>query len=204
MIRIYGNHILTFAGCYANGMLLCVLYITLKRKVSELSAGQKAVYKNDTESEEKCICLAATGTAIGCVFHLCRMLQDLGKGELQVIQLQQRFELSLVFSCFLLALPFAWKGIQWLFANRLMKFIAAISYNLYIWHQYIAVKLKEYRIPYWEGDTPPNMTGDRAWMWKYQILIVVTALVAAVAMTYGIEKPLTGLMEGRYRKRNKR
>ena len=26
-IRAYGNHMATFAGCYANGMLLCMLYI---------------------------------------------------------------------------------------------------------------------------------------------------------------------------------
>lgn len=172
-IRVLGNHMLTFAGCYANGMLLSMLYITLK---------QKEVQNKYTE-------LAASVAVIGCLFYLSHMMKQLGTGELQVVQLQQRFELSLVFSCFLLALPFACKAFKALFANRLMTFLAGISYNFYIWHQYIAVKLKTYHIPFWEGDTPPNMTGDRVWMWKYQILIVLVSLAVAAALTYGFEKP---------------
>lgn len=173
-IRVLGNHMLTFAGCYANGMLLGMLYITLKTKGVENKYTQ----------------LAASVAAAGCLFYLSRMMKRLGAGELQVLQLRQRFELSLLFSCFLLALPFACRAFQVLFANRLMTFLAGISYNLYIWHQYIAVKLKTYRIPYWEGDTPPNITGDRAWMWKYQILIAAVSLAAAAALTYGFEKPV--------------
>ena len=173
-IRVYGNQILTFAGCYANGMLLCMLYITLK------SRNLENVYTG----------LAATVIMFCCLLHLSSMMRELGRGELQIVQLQQRFEMSLVFSVFLLALPFACKAVQFLFANRVVKFLAVISYNWYIWHQYIAVKFKQYRIPYWEGDTPPNMTGDEVWMWKYQILIVVVSLVVAVVMTYCVEKPV--------------
>ena len=71
-----------------------------------------------------------------------------------------------------------------------MTFVSGISYNLYIWHQYIAVKLKEHRIPYWEGETPPNQIGDRSWMWKYQLLIIAVSLLVAIIMTYGFEKPV--------------
>lgn len=177
-IRVLGNHMLTFAGCYANGMLLCMLYITVRGK------GLENRYTR----------LAASVTVVGCLLHLSRMLRDLGVGALQVVQLRQRFELSLVFSCFILALPFACRGFRLLFANKLMTFLAGISYNLYIWHQYIAVKLKVYRIPYWEGEVPPNMSEDKVWMWKYQILIVVAALMAAIIVTYAFEKPMTRLL----------
>ncbi len=173
-IRYYGNQILTFAGCYANGMLLAVLYITLKRKNIENTYTR----------------LVATIAVFCCILHLNGMLKELGSGELQIVQLQQRFELSLVFSVFLLALPFACKAFKWLFSNKVVNFIALISYNLYIWHQYIAVKLKEYRIPYWEGDVPPNQTGDKVWMWQYQILIVAVSLIVAVLLTYFFEKPI--------------
>ena len=173
-IRVLGNHMLTFAGCYANGMLLCIFYILIKGK----------------DLENKYTQLAASAAVVGCLFYLSRMMKGLGAGTLQIIQLQQRFELSLVFSCFLLALPFACKAFKVLFANKLMTFLAGISYNFYIWHQYMAVGLKTLRIPVWEGSTPPNMTGDSVWMWKYQILIVVAALVVAVVMTYGLEKPV--------------
>ena len=49
--------------------------------------------------------------------------------------------------------------------------------------------LKEKRIPYWSGDTPPNMTGDRVWQWKYQILIIVVSAAMAVAVTLIVEIP---------------
>lgn len=173
-IRVMGNHMLTFAGCYANGMLLAMLYITLKEK----------------NAENRYTRLAASVAVIGCMFCLSAMTRQLGKGELQVVQLQQRFGLSIVFSCFLLALSFACRAIQFLFTNKLMKFLAGISYNFYIWHQYIAVKLKTMHIPYWEGEKPPNMTGDRVWMWKYQLLIVATSLIVGTALTYGFEKPV--------------
>ena len=174
MIRYYGNQVLTFAGCYANGILLAMLYITIKQK------GVENTYTR----------LAAAIAAISCVLHLSDMMKELGRGELQVVQLQQRFELSLVFSVFLLALPFACKALKWLFVNRVVRFVAVISYNWYIWHQYIAVKLKQYHIPYWEGDTPPNQLDDRVWMWKYQILIVVVSLIVATFLTYLFEKPV--------------
>lgn len=172
-IRVLGNHILSFAGCYANGMLMAVLYILIKKKNLENTYTR----------------LLATVTLFCCVTHLSDMMRDLGSGNLQVVQLQQRFEMSFVFSVFLLALPFACRAVKWLFTNRLVRFLALISYNWYIWHQYIAVKLKEYRIPYWEGDTPPNQLYDTVWMWKYQILIVVLSLIVAALMTYCVEKP---------------
>lgn len=181
MIRAYGNHMATFAGCYANGMLICLLYITLRRSVTE----------------NRYTRLVSTGAVLGCVLHLSRMMRQLGAGEVQVIQLGQRFELSLVFSVFLLSLPFACGWLKLLFSNRAMGLLAGISYNFYIWHQYIAVKCKEWRIPYWEGDVPPNMTGDRAWMWRYQILITALSFAVALALTYGLERPVSNALKKR-------
>ena len=187
MIRAFGNHMATFAGCYANGMLLCLLYITFRTR----------------KAENRYTRLAATGAVLCCVVCLSRMMERLGEGNLQAAQLQQRFGLSLVFSCFLLSLPFACRGVKLLFSNKVMGFLAAISYNLYIWHQYIAVKCKEHHIPFWEGDVPPNMTGDREWMWKYQILILVLSLAAAIIVTYGLERPLDKALRKLWKTREK-
>ena len=78
---------------------------------------------------------------------------------------------------------------QKLYSNRVASLFCKFSYNLYLWHQMIAVWLKEKRIPYWSGDTPPNMTGDRVWQWKYQILIIVVSAAVAVAVTLIVEIP---------------
>lgn len=175
MIRVYGNHILTFAGCYANGMLLGMLYITLKGR----------------SAENRYTKYAATLAVFCCILYIGRMMGRLGVEELQVEQLRQRFELSLVFSCFILALPFSCECLKRFFAHSILRFLAVISYNFYIWHQYVAVKCKEYRFPFWEGEVPPNMTGDLTWMWKYQMIVVIISMVVAVIMTYGVEKPLS-------------
>lgn len=181
MIGVYGNHMATFAGCYANGMLLCLLYITLRGRMAE----------------NRYTRLAATGAVLCCMLHLSRMMGQLGTGQLQAVQLGQRFELSLVFSVFLLSLPFAYRGLRFLFANKASGLLAGVSYNFYIWHQYIAVKCKEWHIPHWEGDVPPNMTNDRPWMWKYQILVTVLSLAAAFAVTYGLERPVSNALKKR-------
>ena len=82
-----------------------------------------------------------------------------------------------------------------------MAFLAVISFNFYICHQYIAVKLKEFRIPDWEGEELPNMTGDVQWQWGYMLLCVVLAFAVAVAMTYLVERPAAKVIQNLYKKR---
>ena len=178
MIRAMENHMFTFAGCYANGMLLCMLYITLKKQ----------------QGENRYTRLAATVLFLCAVRHLHGMMGLLGGEDRLLVQLGQRFELSLTFCGILMGLFFAGRWAVRIFSGRIMRFIAAISYNLYIWHQYLAVKCKGYRIPFWEGDTPPNMLGDRLWMGKYQILIIVVSLAVAAVLTYGVEKPAAAFL----------
>ena len=105
-------------------------------------------------------------------------------------QVDYRFLLSLLFLLILFSIIMADRYFRWLLGNRVMKFLAGISFNLYICHQFIAVRLKQFRIPYWEGDVPPNHLGDKPWMWKYLILCIVVSLVVATAMTYLVEKPI--------------
>lgn len=74
--------------------------------------------------------------------------------------------------------------------SRIWAWLAGISYNFYLWHQWLAVVLKyDLRIPPWQGDTPPNQTGDHRWMLTYLVLAWVAALAAAVAATYLVERP---------------
>ena len=71
-----------------------------------------------------------------------------------------------------------------------MRFLSVISYNVYIWHQWIAVRLKEWRIPFWwSGEEPPNMTGDARWQWTYTALIFLATFAVAIAATYLVEHP---------------
>jgi len=96
---------------------------------------------------------------------------------------------SFLFALFLFSTACAGEYYQKLYSNRGASLFCKFSYNLYLWHQMIAVWLKEKRMPYWSGDTPPNMTGDRVWQWKYQILIIVVSAAVAVAVTLIVEIP---------------
>ena len=74
------------------------------------------------------------------------------------------------------------------------RFFAAISYNLYIWHQWIAVRLKQWRIPYWEGTEYPNFTGNRPWQEKYTAVVFLVSIAVAVLLTYVVERPANRAM----------
>lgn len=185
----YVNHILTFAGVYANGMLFSVLYVIWKKY----------------GKENKYTMLAFTVLSIGCIICFRNILfQYGGDTDLSVVQLKTRIGQSFLFSGFIFSTACAAGWYQKLFSNRLMRFVCTISYNLYIWHQIIAVKLKQYRIPYWEGEIPPNMTGDKVWQWKYQIIIIVVSVGVAILVTYGFEIPVAKFLRQKVAKSSKK
>lgn len=46
-------------------------------------------------------------------------------------------------------------------SGGLLRWLAGASYGFYLWHQSVAVWLKQARIPFWEGDVPPTSGGTR-------------------------------------------
>ena len=86
--------------------------------------------------------------------------------------------------------------------RRALRFLAGITMNFYLWHQALAVWLKyRWRIPAWQGDTPPNQLGDAAWMGRYNALCWGVALAAALAGTYLVEKPAARWLKKRAARR---
>lgn len=168
------NQTLTFASVYANGMLGAWVYV--------------AMTKNRQKNREESIFWTMAALAcVGIYKVMCEHRMSYAADTRW--QVDYRYLLSLVFLLFVISVIMAVHWFQKIWDNRAMRFLAGISYNLYICHQYIAVKLKELRIPYWEGDTPPNQSGDKVWMWKYFLLCVGITMLVAVAMTYLIERP---------------
>jgi len=176
---MYVNHTLTFFSVFANGMLGAWAYVSMNKE------------RIRNKAEEMLFLLLAIG---GC--WLFKMMCEHRSRYISNTrwQIDYRFLLSLLFLLILISCILAGRYLRWLLGNRVMKFLAGISFNLYICHQYISVKLKQFRIPYWEGDTPPNQLGDKPWMWKYLILCIVVSFVVAVLMTYLVEKPLAKLI----------
>lgn len=185
---MYVNHTLTFFSVFANGMLGAWAYVSINRE------------RIRSKAEETLFFLLAIGGM--CLFKvMCQhRSQYINSTRWQV---DYRFLLSLLFLLILFSVIMSQRYWGPLLGNRFMRFLAGISFNLYICHQYISVKLKEFRIPYWEGDTPPNQLGDKPWMWKYLLLCIVVSFVVAVLMTYLVEKPLAKLIL-KERKKNER
>lgn len=171
---LYVNHVLTFIPVYANGILAAWIYVSMT----------KGRERNKAEG------VLGGIAALVCIYMYFLLTKELmaapSGGKWQV---ENRFLLSLLFMVFILAVIFSAKWVRCIFDNRVMAFLSGISYNVYICHQYIAVKFKEFRIPHWEGDICPNELGDKVWQWKYMIGCILLTLLVATAMTYLIERP---------------
>ena len=186
---LYVNNAFTFVGVYANGMLGAWVYIAMTK-------GRK---KNSAEG------IFFAMVSLGSIWLYKIMCEHrMNYGSDTKWQVDYRYLLSLLFLIFVVSTIMAGDSYKKIFANSIMRFFAGISYNLYICHQYISVKLKEFRIPYWEGDTPPNQLGDRVWMWKYLILCILVSAVIAIVMTYLVEKPMAKLILKWYQKKVKK
>ena len=85
---------------------------------------------------------------------------------------------------------FAVRGFQLVLANRVLLFMAAISYNLYLWHQPLARELQKLRIPPYATADPH---GDPHWMLVFNFVALPVAIGVAALITYGFEQPLLRL-----------
>ena len=80
-------------------------------------------------------------------------------------------------------------------SNRFVRFLSGISFNFYIWHQWLAVKLKEWRIPPYLAEANPNQAGEMPWQLHYTLLCFAAAIALAALITYLVEKPAARKMK---------
>lgn len=78
---------------------------------------------------------------------------------------------------------------QILLDNPPLRYLAAISYNLYLYHQIIARELLQHGIPPYRGD--PRY--DPQWQARYSALAAAVSLAIATVTTEGVERPLLQL-----------
>lgn len=73
-------------------------------------------------------------------------------------------------------------------ANKILVFLSLVSYNLYIWHDYILLQLLKYRIPHFIGDSQHNNPSFNPFL--YTILAFGISIAIATLVTYLFERPL--------------
>jgi peptidoglycan/LPS O-acetylase OafA/YrhL len=102
----------------------------------------------------------------------------------------------LALTCFAAALGslFAARPLQRVLANRALLFLAAISYNLYLWHQPLARELLRLRIPPYATADPH---ADKSWMLAFEMVALPLATGVAALATYALERPILRLRSWR-------
>ena len=180
-LRITLNQLAGFLGVFANGMLSAYLYVRIRNSTREKSS--------------VLLCLASVLVFILSVYVLSLLQKRAAVAQpVQDFQARYRFPLSVVFSLILLSVSLGGPLFRVVLGNPLMHFLALISYNLYIWHQWIAVHLKEVRFPFWAGEELPNIAGNTVWQQKYTWTVLAVSVAIAALITYLYERPLHDLL----------
>ncbi|MGH7729223.1 MAG: acyltransferase family protein [Vulcanimicrobiaceae bacterium] len=99
---------------------------------------------------------------------------------------------DLAFFALALGSLFAWRWWQALLANRALRFLAVISYNLYLWHLVITRVLLDHRFLPYPGD--PQL--DPRWQLAYTGIAFAASIAVGSLFTFALERPLLRLRPG--------
>ena len=172
---IYVNRLSAMLDVYANGMLAAWAYVRLQ----------------DAPSTTARAWINTALTILSAVLIYKILSAQLTRRGAEIVrqgQMLWRFPLSALGCAFLLCGSRSIRLLRGLFSNRITRFLSGISFNFYIWHQFLAVKLKEWRIPPSVSDAP-NRDCEQPWQSRYTLLCFAAALGAAILVTYAVEKP---------------
>ncbi len=177
--RIMVNRFLTFLPVFANGMMAAHLYVwygeKVKRKTIPSIIGTIAAF--------------AAIYAIACLFKMCSAAGN--AGNQQVWQMKYRIVLSFAFTAFLLGMAISAKPVRKLLDNRVLAAIAAVSYNLYLWHQWLIVRLC---VAFGAKSGADIANGGAGMQWTVTVTALIIAFTVAIVITYGFEKPMSKLI----------
>ena len=180
-LDMYINQLPAMLDVYANGMLAAVFTAELEKHAHTKTAD-----------------LFFLALSMFGFLMLWRLIQT-HYGELfpmearKLGQLNHRFELSAVGALILVSGESSYLLYRRIFSNRVTRFLSGISFNAYIWHQVLAVKLKEWKIPNYISESP-NSAGEMPWQLTYTLTCFALSLAIAAALTYLFERPLTKML----------
>ena len=182
---LYFNQLPAFLDVYANGFVAAGIYVSMRRLKED---GWSRVLMT------VCAALAVYG-----LLALCRAQAAEQAGEfIRRGQMNRRFLLSVLLSVLMLGTTLGLGGVRLLLGNRITRVMSQISYQMYMWHQVLAVQLRTWGIPA-SAHALPNQVGDRVWQRSYELLCYMGALVISALVTYLIEQPIARRFSGRAR-----
>lgn len=187
-MSMYFNQLPAFLDVYANGFAAAHLYSFLRKHLEQAFGKERGGF----------FPVRAGFTAVCCMgFYLLYIIaqNQAAAPVIQQGQMDRRFPLSVVLSAVMVSAAFSLPPVRFLLGNYLMRFLSAISFQFYIWHQWIAVKLKEWNVPY--SSFPEPNRQDEPWRLPYTLLCFAIAIAAAAVITYCFERPIARKLRGR-------
>ena len=185
------NQFPAFLDVYATGMLAALFYVALAKKFPRPPVWVR---------------LAATVIACAAVYAVILLMQSQagsnGYNAIRLTQMNQRFFLAAALALCMVGLALSFQVVRFVFSNPVMKFLSAISFNYYIWHQVLAVWLKEWHIPPYATENPNN-PAEQPWQLLYTFACFGFAVLLASALTFGLEKPAAALVHKIFHRRPK-
>lgn len=173
---LFVNRLPNMLDVYANGMMAAHIFVKLAK--SENRRGLIAT-----------LGLAAAVIGLWGVFRIIgEQARTSGYDALRAGQLHWRWLFTFCGSLFLAGGSLTFGPVRMLFSNRIVRFLSGVSFNFYIWHQWLAVKLKAWHIPTYINEMP-NKAGEQPWQMQYTLLCFIAPFVLSVLITCLVEKP---------------
>ena len=168
---MYINQLPAFLDVYALGMLGAMGY----------EAGRAFLEKCAPRRKTALQWAAAAGLAL-CIWVVLQILHaqcTMGQQStalLRLGQLKHRLPLALALLGCILTSAFLPRPLEWLLGNRLMRWLSGLTFNFYIWHQFLAVQ-------YVRNWFPNTLHSDPGLQWAFTVLCYASTLVLAAALT---------------------
>ena len=168
---MYINQLPAFLDVYALGMLGAMGY----------EAGRAFLEKCAPRRKTALQWASAAGLAL-CIWVVLQILHaqcTMGlqsTASLRLGQLKHRLPLALALLGCILTSAFLPRPLEWLLGNRLMRWLSGLTFNFYIWHQFLAVQ-------YVRNWFPNTLHSDPGLQWAFTVLCYASTLVLAAALT---------------------
>jgi len=179
-INHYMNQLPGMIDVYVGGMLAAHITAQLKRTL--------------TDEQQKALAPMFTlGTIMFIMMYILVTMyiwplryRDIAD-NLSRIQMHTRKFVIIGFSGAMCCSVLSCRWMHLLLGNPLTRFCSTISYQVYMWHMWIALRLKDFNIPAAVTERPMD---DPAWRWPYMVLCCVLTLILSIFLTYCVERPV--------------
>lgn len=181
-IGMFLNQLPAFFDVYLYGFALSYVFVYLEKNNIE----------NNLQLWHRAIFTVMFILSIVAISKLLHYQASSTIETLSINQLKTRFFFATAFSLYILFASMSFKFIIWIFSNKFIRFLSEISYNMYIWHQFLAVEM---RMAFLNTE---QLHADIGLQKAYTLLCWSVALIVAALCTYFIEKPCANAIKNKF------